>query len=146
MLVLYNPGVGHFPFRVVYHRIALVILQIKDLLLKTNHSVFQHAKRIVEIPVNLSRINHLFRHGTKAFPVGKIIHAKPHFHTGKHFLDHLCVASDGNSLVTVIKIIVVIGKPQRKPLDNKGRKLPAASPPLLLRIALHQLLINITPD
>ena len=57
-------------------------------------------------------------------------------------MDHHIVSADGDSLIEIVEIIIVISITHRQTADDKGRKLLAVSTPLLLRIALYQFFIN----
>ena len=47
MLMLNNSGVWYFTFRIIYNRIPLIVLTIKYFCFKTNHTILQYSKRII---------------------------------------------------------------------------------------------------
>ena len=61
----------------------------------------------------------------------------------EQLLDDLRIAADRDALEAVIEIIVVISEAERQPADDKRRQILAVTPPLLLRVALHELLVHI---
>ena len=113
------------------------------------------AKTVVEILIQHTRIDYLpvsiprmVRHHNalrrlllhRKFPVGN---ACPHFDPLQHFLYHGSISAYGNALITVIKIIIIVSKPQRQALDDKRRQFFTIPAPLLLGISFDQLLINV---
>ena len=99
------------------------------------------SQSVTKIFINRSRIYRCIRINLIAHL--KIICLQTHLNPFQHFLYHFCIAIYRNSLITIIKIIIVIGKPQRKPFNNKRRKLSTLPAPLLLGIPLDQLFIYI---
>ncbi len=69
--------------------------------------------------------------------------AGPHLNTLQHLLYHSGIPAHWNALITIIKIIIVICKPQRKTFNDKRRQFLAIPAPLLLGISLDQLLIDV---
>ena len=61
-------------------------------------------------------------------------------------LHHPGISADRDPLIQRIEIIIVKGKPNRQPFDDKRRQLMAGTSPLLLCVSLDQLLVNIHPD
>ena len=76
----------------------------------------------------------------------KVVGIQSDLNAVEQILNHLGVATDWNTLVKSIEIIVVKGKSHRKTLDDESRKLLTITAPLLLGIALHELLIDITAN
>ena len=76
-------------------------------------------------------------------PVFQIIHAGFNITARKQLVNDHIIATDRDALVQVVKIVVVIGKTYREPADDKRRKIFAVTSPLLLGVALYQLLVNI---
>ena len=64
----------------------------------------------------------------------------------EHALDHGGVAAHGDALPAVVEVVVVIGQAHRKALDDARRQLGAAATPLLLGIALDELLEHVAAD
>ena len=69
-----------------------------------------------------------------------------HINTIEHLLHDCRVTSDWNSLIAIIKIVVIIDETKRQSLDDECRKIFAVTSPLFLGISLYQLLINICSD
>lgn len=61
-------------------------------------------------------------------------------------LDQLVVAADRNALIAVVEVIVVERIADRQALDDEGGQLRAAAAPLLLRVALDELRVDIRAD
>ena len=143
-LVLDDPGPGNLVAGVVHNRVSLVIVRFKHLCFETHRTVLQLAKRIIKVfidragkdqPVVAARmLLHVFLPGD----------AKQRRHSRQEFFHNLRVSSDRNPLITVVEIIIVIGKTHGEPPDNKCRQVSAFPAPLLFGIILHQLLIYIT--
>ena len=73
----------------------------------------------------------------------KIVRIKPKLGAFKHLFDHGCISADGDTLVSVIKVVVVKGESHRKTLDDKCGKFLAVAPPLFFGILFYELLIYI---
>ena len=65
-------------------------------------------------------------------------------HTKESFTQ-CCVSAYRNSLIWIIKVIIIIYKSERKTLNNKSRKLITVSSPLFLCVSLYKLFKNIFP-
>ena len=155
--MLYNTRIWDFPFRIINHRISLIILfPLKQFMLKAEGTVFQFAKHIIKIFIYHTGVKYLIKgicfsgfcfrcKRTVIFFLNIIIkiRVQANRNTCKHFFRNSRVATHGNSLVSVVKVIIIICKPKRKTFDNKRRKLLAVSSPLLFRIAFYQFLVYI---
>lgn len=145
VLVLDNTGVGHLPGGVVHHGAALVIGAVPHLSLKTEGTVFQGAVAIVEEPVDGAGV-HGFPGGVrvggcKAFIGG----GEEHIAARKQPLHQGVVPLQGDALMGVGEVVVVKGKAQGHPLQDEGGQLFAVPSPLLLRVALDELLVDVVP-
>ena len=76
----------------------------------------------------------------------KVVGIQSDLNAVEYILNHLGVSTDWNTLVKSIEVIVVKGKSHRKTLDDESRKLLTITAPLLLSVALHELLIDITAN
>ena len=76
----------------------------------------------------------------------KVVGIQSDLNAVEQILNHLGVSTDWNTLIKSIEIIVVKGKSDRKTLYDESRKLLTITPPLLLSVALHELLIDITSN
>ena len=76
----------------------------------------------------------------------KVVGIQSDLNAVEQIFNHLGVATDWNTLIKSVEVIVVKGKSDRKTLDDESRKLFTITTPLLLSIALHELLVDITAD
>ena len=76
----------------------------------------------------------------------KIVGIQSDLNAVEQIFNHLGVATDWNTLIKSVEVIVVKGKSNRKTLYDESRKLLTITAPLLLSIALHELLIDITAN
>ena len=67
----------------------------------------------------------------------------PCFNALKQTIDKFVVAPNGNALIEVVEIVVVIDKAYRQALDNKRRQISALAPPLFLSITLDERFLDI---
>ena len=146
MLVLDDPCVRHFPFRIVHHRIALVVRSIQCFHLKPHRAVFQFAEPITVIFINGSGKHHLIRQSFQFFTMSKKITAQPCICSVQQTLYQHIISADGNPLVFVIKIVIVENQTHGQPLDDESRKLCTFPSPLLLGITFYQFLVNVLAD
>ena len=77
MLVLDDACVGHFPFGVVHHRIALVIRRVQRFRLKPHRAVFQFAESISVILIDGTGKYNLVCQCFQFLPVGEEIAVQP---------------------------------------------------------------------
>ena len=120
-----------------------IILQFQFFRLKPDGPVFQHAQAVIVKLINHSCIYNLFCHSVQFGPIRQIVCLQTNLRPLQQFLHNPGISPHRNALVSVIEIIVVIGKPQRQPPDDKSRQIPAVPSPLFLRIPFDQLLIYI---
>ena len=151
MLVLDDAGVRNLAFRVVDNCVALIVILFRKLFgFKPQGTVFERPEAIMIILVDHTGIE-------QSVPAVLFVCSPGHIgclvflkgNTGQNrnvfqqFLNNLRITTLGDSLKTVIKIVVIIGKPKWQAADNKRRKVFAVTSPLLLRIALDELFINV---
>ena len=74
------------------------------------------------------------------------INASPRFNALQQAVDETIIAAYGNTLVSVVEIVVIKNEADRKTPNNKSRQLITWSSPLFLCIAFYQTLIDIAPD
>ena len=158
--MLDDPGVGDAAFCVIDHCIALEIVRVRHFLgLKMKGPVLEGAVALPEEFIDHSGVEDLVKgvlsHRKHCpFPVGSRdladskaeIRIEDHRDALQHFFNHRGISADRDSLVPVIKIVVVVDKPDREPADDKGGQLRAVPAPLLLRVALDKLFIDIASD
>src|SRR5699024_6952439 len=73
----------------------------------------------------------------------KEIDSCAHLHAFQHFLDNGSISADWNSLISVIKIVVVIYEAERKPFYDKRGRFGTLSAPWLFLISFDQFFINV---
>ena len=134
---------GSLHIRIIHCCISLEIRFIQCLVLKTHGTILQSSQLIVKIRINGTCVNHLLRHCIVLLFFLQIILIQPYLDTVQQIGNHLRITTHRYSLIQRIEIVIVKGQTHRKPLDDKSRKLRTWTSPLLLRVALDQLLINI---
>ena len=150
--MLDDPGVGHIRRCVIHRRISLeIVAPLQDLLLKAKRPVLQRAQREVKIFIDGTGVEHLpelirLLLPSIFFKELTVSDTEPDLASLQHTLHHRRIAADRDPLVDVIEIIVVKGKAHRKASYDESGQIPAVPAPLLLRIALDQFLVDITPD
>lgn len=123
MLMLNHPRIWRFTIRIIHYCHTLVVFFLQHLSFKAKTAVLKLAETEIKIGVNRSRIYHPVSHRLISFPIPVKIRIKQNIGICKQFVYDCIIAINRDSLVTVIKVIIVIGKPDRKPLDNKGRQV-----------------------
>ena len=146
MLVLDDPGIRRLPVRVIDDRVPLEIIRVQDLRLKPQAAVLEPAEPVTEIAVYGSHIDHLFCQGVVFFLILQIIRTQTHLTACKQLVNDHIIAAHGDPLVQIVEIIVVVGIAHREALDDKRRKVLTFPSPLLFRIALDQLLVDMGPN
>ena len=143
MLVLDDPGIGGLGVGVVDHRVALVVVGVQYLGLKADAPVFQGAQLIAKVGVDGAGVHHPVGQGVQGRLFLEVVHPQPDLGALQHPLHHGGIAAVGDALIQGVEIVVVVGKPDRQPLDDEGRQLVAGAAPLLAGVALHQFLIDV---
>ena len=146
VLVLDDARVRDFAFRVVDDGDTLMILLLKALRLEVQAAVLELAELVIEILVNRARVDDLPGHGLIGGALLEVIHTGADFNAVEQGFDQLVIAADRDALIAVIEVIVVERIAHRQALDDEGGQLRAAAAPLLLRIALDELRIDIRAD
>ena len=141
--MLNNTGIGHLIIGIVHNRISLIVPHIKHFCLKTQGTVLQ-----LTIAVIIKFIDHTGKKDliclcSELFSICKEIRLQANLDTLQKLLDNTGIAALRNTLIGILKIVIIIGVTKRKSLDNKGRKFLTLSSPLLAGIALYQLLVHI---
>ena len=141
-----NSRPGRLAIGIIDRCISLEIRLIQQLRLETHRAVFQSSQTIPVIGINRTCKNHLVRQCIQLLLLLQIIRVQPYLNPLQHALCKLRIAAHRNPLIQSIEIIVVKGQAYRKSPYDKRRELGAGSPPLLLRISLNQLLVDIHAD
>ena len=119
-----------------------MVLLLKDLCLETEAAVLQLSKPPAIVGINGTCVNHMVCQAVVVLFILQVILPQLHIAVREKLVNNYVVAPDGNALVQVIEIIVVVGVAHRKPADDEGGKLPAVPSPLLFRVSLDQLLVD----
>ena len=146
MLVLDDARIRRFTVRIVDDRNALIIRCIQNFGLKAQASVLKLTAFIIKIRINRTCINDFFRKRIIRCTIRKIIHISAHFNAIEQLINNLIIAVYWDALIRIVKIVIVIRIAHRETLDDECRQLRARSAPLLFRIALDELSVNIRAD
>lgn len=146
VLVLADPGVGDLAGGVVHHRVALVVRDGQLPGLEAEGAVLEAAQGEAEELVDPPGVNHAAGGLVELGAMREIITGGPHLDAFQEGVDQGAVAALRDPLVSVVEVVVVVLEAEREPLDDRGRELPAAPVPLLLRVALDQLLVDGAAD
>ena len=101
---------------------------------------------VIKVLVNHSCKDNLFSGSFKLFTIGKEINPKFYFYIAQHVFNDDVVTTDWNSLVTVIKVVVIKGQTNWKTFDDKWWKVCGRTSPLLFSVSLNQLFVDIWTD
>ena len=147
MLVLNNSGIRNFILCVVYNRITLIVLySLQYLCLEVQGTVLKFTIAVIIILVDHTCVYDLVCLLHESFSVFEEILFQFYFHSVQHALDHLSISLYRDTLVIIVKIVVVISKTYRKTFDDKGWKLCGTFAPLFLCITFYQLCIYVRSD
>ena len=146
MLVLDDARVRDLALRVVDDGDALMILLLQALRLEVQAAVLELAELVIEILVNRARVDDLPGHGLIGGALLEVIHTGADLNAVKQSLDQLVVAADRDALVAVIEVVVVERVADRQALDDESWQFRAAAAPLLLRVALDELRVDVRAD
>ena len=157
VLMFNNTGIRYFSFCIIYYSISLIIVFVFQIFsLKTQGTVCQFSVTILIELVDHTCIQYFFKsiftvHRDKSaicapLTESLIIGSKLHWNSFQKLLHDLRISTLGDSLIWIIKIIIVKDEADRKPFNNEAWQFLAVSAPLLLRIAFYQFLIDISSD
>ena len=141
--MLDDPRPRCLAIRIIHRRISLKIRFVQHFRLKAYRTILQSTQLVFKVSINRPCINNLIRQSIQLCLILEIIRIQTHFNSIQHIGNHLRIAAHRNSLIQSIKIIVIKRQSNRQSLNNKSRKILAIASPLLLRITLDQLLVNI---
>ena len=143
VLVLDDARVRHVSLGVVHHGHALVVGLVELLGLKAQRAVLERAQLVVVERVDGAAVYHAVRDvGLGCHELG-VLHAAADLGALEHVLNHLGVTAHGDALVAVVEVVVVVGEAARQAADDARRQLGAIAAPLLLGVALHELLEDV---
>ena len=146
VLVLDDARIRDLALCVVDNSDTLMILFLEALGLKMKATVLKLAELVAKVLVNRARVDDLLSHILMRRALLEIIDARAHLDAVEQCFGQLVVAADWDALIAVIKVVVVERIANRQALDDEGRQLRAAAAPLLLRVALDELRVNIRTD
>ena len=138
--------VGNRCLSIVDHGIPLVIRLVDDLFFKIHGAKVKSSKTITEKLVNLTGIDNFVGQGFPISAVIKKIRIRSSLHPFKQSIDQFVVASDGYTLKTVVEVVVVKDKSDRKSSDDESGQFCTLASPLLLRVAFDESLIDVIAD
>ena len=143
VLVLDDAGVGDLTLGVVDHGYALVVLLVERLGLKAQAAVLERAQLKVVERVDGAAVDRLG--GDVGLGGGQllVLHAAADLDALEHVGDHLCVAANGDALVAVVEVVVVVGEAAGETLDDARGQILAVTAPLLLGVTLHERLEDV---
>ena len=146
VLVLDDARVGDLALGVVDHGDALVVLLVERLGLEAQAAVLQRAQLKVVERVDGAAVDRLG--GDVGLGGGQllVLHAAADLDALEHVGDHLGVAAHGDALVAVVEVVVVVGEAAGEALDDARGQVLAVAAPLLLGVALHERLEDVTAD
>ena len=146
VLVLDDAGVGDLALGVVDHGHALVVLLVERLGLKAQAAVLQRTQLKVVERVDGAAVDRLGGDIGLGGDQLLVLHAASHLDALEHVRDHLGVAANGDALVAVVEVVVVVGKAAGEALDDARGQVLAVAAPLLLGISLYERLEDIAAD
>ena len=141
--MLDDTGPRRLAVGVVDRSIALKAGLVEELVLKADRAVLQRAQLIIKVSVNGAGVDHLVSQCIQCSLVFQIVSVQAHFNAVQQVGNHLGVAADGDALIQRVEIVVVKGQAHRQSLDDEGGQILAIAAPLLLGVALDELLIDV---
>lgn len=108
VLVFDDAGERDFPLGVVNNGVTLVVGDSKVFLLEAHGAVFEFAEAVAEIFIDFSREHDVPGDTSPIYAVVKEICASLCFHSIEQPRNQSIVPSDGDALVTVVEVIVVV--------------------------------------
>ena len=146
VFVLDDARVGDLTLRIIDDSDTLIVFLLQTLRLEAQATVLELAELVIEILVNRASIDNLLGHRLIGRALLEEINACANLDAVEQRINQLVVAADRDALIAVIEIIVIERIAHRQALDNESGQLRAAAAPLLLRIALDELRIDIRAD
>ena len=144
--MLDNPGPRGLSVCVIDRGVPLEIFPVEHLGFEPDGPVLQVPQTVSEKLIDRAGIHNRCCEAVQFFFVLQIIHPQTHLDAPQHILHHTGIAAHRDPLIERVEVIIVKGVSDRQPADNESRKLIAGTPPLLLRVAPDQFLIDICSD
>src|SRR6185312_5794487 len=141
VLVLGDARVGHFFLAVVDNGIALVVALAVETL-KPQRAVTKAAETEVKELVHRTAPERVRELGAL---IGMKLAAELHFDGRmiENALHYFCIPVDRDALVFLVVVVVVVVKADRQALEDRCRKLGGLDTPLLFRVAVKEITIQL---
>ena len=146
MLMLADAGIGGIPIGVIDDRVPLVIVLGEFLGLETEGPPLKVAVFEGKEFVEAARVDDRVRARVVFIFFFKVIDVATDLDSFKQVFDEAAESAFDLALIRIVEIVVVIFKPKREALDDRGRKLLARTSPLLLRVSLDEFLEDGSPN
>ena len=146
MLVLDDARIRHFALGVVDDRDTLMVLLLEALRLEMQAAVLELAEPVAEILVNRARVDDLLRKALVRLALLQIVDARTDLDAIEQGIDQLVITANRDALIAVVEIVVVERIAYRQPPDDERWELRTSAAPLLLRVTLDQLRVDIRAD
>ena len=146
VLVLDDAGVGHVGLGVVDDCVALVVGCVECLGLEAHGAVVESSEAVVEELVDGSGEDDAPGLLLPVVAVGEEVGAGPDVDAAEQLVGESVVAADGDALVGVVEVVVVVDHPDGQSFDDEGGQLGAGSSPLLFGVALDEPFVDVAAD
>jgi len=120
VLVLDDAGVGYVAFGVVNEGATLVVGGVERFFLEVDGAVFELAEAVAVEFINLAGEDDFLRLGFPVFAAGKEVFVHAGFDTGEQGIGEFVVAADGDTLVGIVEVVVVVDEADRQAADDEG--------------------------
>ena len=141
--VLYDACIWSLAVGEVHHSHTLVVTPLYALVLKTQSSVLQLAVAVVEVAVYLARIDNLLGNRLPMLSVIEEVAVQLDIRPLEKFGNKVIIATSRDALISIIEVVVIECKADRKATDNICREVSTISTPLLLGLAFDKSVIYI---
>ena len=141
--MLDDPGVGCLSVGVIHGGVALEVGHVQQLGLKTDGAVLQCAQRIVKVGINGAGVDNPLCQSIQLVLVFQIVHTQTHLDALQQIFHQPGIAADGDALIERVEVVVVEGQAHGQALDDEAGQLVAGTAPLLLRVTLDELFIDV---
>ena len=146
VLVLDDSGVGDVALGVVDHGAALVVGGVERFFLEVDGAVFQLAEAVAVEFINLTGEDDFFSLGFPVFSAGEEVLVHSCFDAFQQGCGEFVVTADGDALVGIVEVVVVVDEADGQAAYDEGRKLGAGASPLLFCVAFDEFLVDIPAD
>lgn len=144
VFVFDDPGERHVLTGVVHLGYALIVA-VHDSGIEAERAVLKLSEPVVIVFVHLAGVDDL---AGEFVLVGQVVHASLYLDIVmvEHVLEHPGIAVNRNTLEAVVEVAVVVGKPDRQPVDDGRRKLGRVTAPLLGRVTFDEEFVEFFAD